>query len=243
MHLFSPSHSGHRSCPSLSFLWETRALQFYCIDSTLINGWVTEEKASSEWWWCSSIQNGKHHVEEPKPRLYLTPQQVWCLHWCPSPVPVGPAPPCCADCLLPRLVQLLFQGLSCWRCVHFLQAALRQPVEPQQRIQLSLYFLNRCQDQITLLSPRRSRSTVGGCTCQRWKIWWLSGLLRVMWWHLYRCLFTHWRMVVRLHWYSVHRYWFHLKIHHMIFRTGKLGLITHVCFVYKMWYRLSILLC
>lgn len=26
---------------------ETRALQFYCIDSTLINGWLTEEKASS----------------------------------------------------------------------------------------------------------------------------------------------------------------------------------------------------
>lgn len=155
---------------------------------------------------------------------------MWCLHWCPSPAPVAPAPPCCVGCLLPRLVQLLFQGLSCWRCVHFLREALRQPVEPRQRIQLSAYFLNICQDQITLFSPRRSQSTVGGCTCHRWKIWWLSGLLRVTRWQLYRwCLFTHWRKVVRLHRYSVHRYWFHLKIrHHMIFKTGKLGLITSV---------------
>lgn len=96
------------------------------------------------------------NIKERKPNhgwLYLTPQQVWRLHWCPSPVPVVPAPPCCAHCLLPRLVQLLFQGPSCWRCVHFLQEALRQPVEPQQRIQLSVHFLNRCQGPSYFIFP------------------------------------------------------------------------------------------
>lgn len=107
----------------------------------------------SELWWCSVIQNDKPHVEKAKPRLYLTPQQVWCLHWCPSPAPSGPAPPGCADCVLPRLVLLRVQGLSCWRCVHLHQEALRQPVEPQLRIQLSVYFLNRCQGPNYFIFP------------------------------------------------------------------------------------------
>lgn len=108
------------------------------------NGWVTEEKASS-------LNYGG--VVKTKPRLYLTAQEVWRLHWCPSPAPVCPAPPCCADRLLPRLVRLLFQGRSCWRCVHSLQEAPRQPAEPQQRIQLSVHFLNRCQGPNYFIFP------------------------------------------------------------------------------------------